>query len=303
MKIIVFDVGGTAIKFGMVDENFEILFSGEIPTNAHNDDGNVVMRALETKLDEYAGQFDAIGISTAGQIDFVNGIVTGGTGNIPNYTGSKIRETFETKYGVPVAVDNDVNCAALGEAHFGAGRGADEFLCLTYGTGVGGCIYQNGDVYRGSKFAAGEFGHMVTHADGRDCTCGRKGCYEAYAACRVFTNSVSERMGRFMSGREIFKKENLSYPIIVEELDKWENEIVTGLRGLCYIFNPNLIILGGGIMSEDLLITHIREKLNNVLGDNFKHVRIEKAQLRNKAGMLGAAWLASERLNTLKKGE
>ncbi len=303
MKIIVFDVGGTAIKFGIVNENFEILFSGEIPTNAHNDDGNVVMRALETKLDEYAGQFDAIGVSTAGQIDFVNGIVTGGTGNIPNYTGSKIRETFETKYGVPVAVDNDVNCAALGEAHFGAGRGADEFLCLTYGTGVGGCIYQNGDVYRGSKFAAGEFGHMVTHADGRDCTCGRKGCYEAYAACRVFTNSVSERMGRFMSGREIFKKENLTYPIIVEELDKWENEIVTGLRGLCYIFNPNLIILGGGIMSEDLLITHIREKLNNVLGDNFKHVRIEKAQLRNKAGMLGAAWLASERLNALKNGD
>lgn len=303
MKIIVFDVGGTAIKYGMVSEDFEIMFSGEIPTNAHNDDGNVVMRALETKLDEYAGQFDAIGVSTAGQIDFINGIVTGGTGNIPNYTGSKIRETFEKKYGVPVAVDNDVNCAALGEAHFGAGRGIDEFLCLTYGTGVGGCIYQNGDVYRGSKFAAGEFGHMVTHADGRDCTCGRKGCYEAYAACRVFTNSVSERMGRFMSGREIFKKENLTYPIIVEELDKWENEIVTGLRGLCYIFNPNLIILGGGIMSEDLLINHIRQKLNSVLGDNFKHVRIEKAQLRNKAGMLGAAWLAKERLNASKKGE
>lgn len=303
MKIIVFDVGGTAIKYGMVSEDFEIMFSGEIPTNAHNDDGNVVMRALETKLDEYAGQFDAIGVSTAGQIDFINGIVTGGTGNIPNYTGSKIRETFEKKYGVPVAVDNDVNCAALGEAHFGAGRGTDEFLCLTYGTGVGGCIYQNGDVYRGSKFAAGEFGHMVTHADGRDCTCGRKGCYEAYAACRVFTNSVSERMGRFMSGREIFKKENLTYPIIVEELDKWENEIVTGLRGLCYIFNPNLIILGGGIMSEDLLINHIRQKLNSVLGDNFKHVRIEKAQLRNKAGMLGAAWLAKERLNASKKGE
>lgn len=303
MRIITFDVGGTAIKYGMVDENFEILFSGETPTNAHNDEGNVVMKALETILDEYAGQFDAIGISTAGQIDFVNGVVAGGTGNLPNYSGSKLRETFETKFGVPVAVDNDVNCAGLGEAKFGAGRGADDFLCLTYGTGVGGCIYQNGDVYRGSKSAAGEFGHMVTHAEGRDCTCGRKGCYEAYAACRVFTNNVSERMGRFMSGREIFKEENLKNPIIVEEIDKWENEIVTGLRGLCYIFNPTLIILGGGIMSEDLLVNHIREKLKAQLGENFKHVKVEKAQLRNKAGMLGAAWLASERLKNCKKGE
>lgn len=302
MKIMVFDVGGTAIKYGMVDENFELLFSDETPTNPFNDSGNIVMKALESKLDEYAGQFDAIGISTAGQIDFETGVVLGGTGNIPNYKGSKIKEVFETKYGVPVSVDNDVNCAAIGEAHFGAGRGYNDFLCLTYGTGVGGCIYQNGDAYRGVRSAAGEFGHMVTHADGRDCTCGRKGCYEAYAACRVFTNSVSDRMGRSMSGREIFKEENLTYPIIVEELDKWENEIVTGLRGLCYIFNPALIVLGGGIMSEDLLVNHIREKLYAVLGDSFKVVKIEKAQLRNKAGMLGAAWNAMERYKK-SKGE
>lgn len=302
MKIMVFDVGGTAIKYGMVDENFELLFSDETPTNPFNDSGNIVMKALESKLDEYAGQFDAIGISTAGQIDFETGVVLGGTGNIPNYKGSKIKEVFEAKYGVPVSVDNDVNCAAIGEAHFGAGRGYNDFLCLTYGTGVGGCIYQNGDAYRGVRSAAGEFGHMVTHADGRDCTCGRKGCYEAYAACRVFTNSVSDRMGRSMSGREIFKEENLTYPIIVEELDKWENEIVTGLRGLCYIFNPALIVLGGGIMSEDLLVNHIREKLYAVLGDSFKVVKIEKAQLRNKAGMLGAAWNAMERYKK-SKGE
>lgn len=302
MKIMVFDVGGTAIKFGMVDENFEVIFSDETPTNPFNDKGNIVMKALEAKLDEYAGQFDAIGISTAGQIDFEAGVVMGGTGNIPNFKGSKIKETFEKKYGVPVSVDNDVNCAAIGEAHFGAGRGYDSFLCLTYGTGVGGCIYQNGDAYRGAMSAAGEFGHMVTHADGRDCTCGRKGCYEAYAACRVFTNSVSERMGRYMSGREIFKEENITYPIIVEELDKWEDEIVIGLRGLCYIFNPELIVLGGGIMSEDLLIGHIREKLYDVLGDSFKIVKIEKAQLRNKAGMLGAAWNAMQ-VYKKQKGE
>lgn len=301
MKIIAFDVGGTAIKYGMVDENFKVLFSEEIPTRTYKDADNMVMAAIDAKLQEYAGQYAAIGISTAGQVDFANGVINDGVGNIPNYNNSNLRGVFEAKYNVPVAVDNDVNCAGIGEAQFGAGRGVDEFLCLTYGTGVGGCIYMNGDVYRGSKFAGGEFGHMPTHAGGRPCTCGRIGCYEAYAACRVFTNAVSERMGRKMTGREIFKEENLKNPIIIEEIDKWENEIVHGLRGLCYIFNPSLIVLGGGIMSEDLLIEHIREKLDAVIERNYKHVRVEKAQLRNKAGMLGAAWLASERLKNWKK--
>ncbi len=303
MRIITFDVGGTAIKFGMVsgvdEQNFELLFSTEIPTTMYNDGENMVMNALDKKLEEFYGQYDAIGISTAGQIDFDKGEVHDGVGNIPNYNHSKIRETFENKYNIPVVVDNDVNCAGIGEAHYGAAVGYDDFLCLTYGTGLGGCIYQNGDVYRGSKFAAGEFGHMATHAGGRQCTCGRIGCYEAYAACRVFTEAVSERMGRKMTGREIFEPENLSNPIIVEELDKWENEIALGLRNLCYIFNPRLIVLGGGIMSEDLIIQHVREKVYAQLEQNYLHVKIEKAQLGNKAGMLGAAWLANQRYKAL----
>lgn len=301
MRIITFDVGGTAIKFGMVDEKFQVLFSEEFPTNKYKDTDNMVMRAMEAKLKEYEGQYDAIGISTAGQVDFINGVIHDGVGNIPNYNHSDLKGTFEKEFNVPVAVDNDVNCAAIGEAHFGAAQGVSDFLCLTYGTGVGGCIFINGDVYRGSKFAGGEFGHMATHKDGRLCTCGRIGCYEAYAACRVFTGAVSERMGRKMNGREIFEPENLKNPVIVEEMDKWEDEIALGLRNLCYIFNPSLVVLGGGIMSEDLLIKHIREKVDAQLENNYKHVRIEKAQLRNKAGMLGAAWLASERLKTWSK--
>ena len=296
MKIITFDVGGTAIKFGMVDENFEVLFSEEFPTNEFEDTDNMVMYAMESKLRQYEGEYDAIGISTAGQVDFENGMIHDGVGNIPNYNHSDLRGTFERIFNVPVAVDNDVNCAAIGEAHFGAAKGAKDFLCLTYGTGVGGCIYINGDVYRGSKFAGGEFGHMATHKDGRPCTCGRIGCYEAYAACRVFTKAVSDRMGRKMTGREIFEEENLKNPIIIEEMDKWEDEIALGLRNLCYIFNPSLIVLGGGIMSETLLLGHIRHKVNMQLEPNYKHVKIEKAQLGNKAGMLGAAWLANERL-------
>lgn len=300
MKYICFDVGGTAIKFGLVDENFNILFSEEFPTNTYKDTDNMVLRAMEAKLKEYEGQYDAIGISTAGQVDFITGIINDGVGNIPNYNHSDLRGTFEKEFGVPVGIDNDVNAAALGEAHFGAARGASDFLCLTYGTGVGGAIYINGDIYRGSKYAGGEFGHMATHKDGRLCTCGRIGCYEAYAACRVFTTAVSERMGRPMNGREIFEPENLSNPVIMEEINNWEDEIALGLRNLCYIFNPPLIVLGGGIMSEDMLIEDIRKKVDAQLEDNYRHVKIVKAELRNKAGLLGAAWLASEKLKEKK---
>lgn len=104
-----------------------------------------------------------------------------------------------------------------------------------------------------------------------------------------------------MTGREIFEPENINNPIIVEELDKWEDEIALGLRNLCFIFNPSLIVLGGGIMSEDLIIKHVREKLYAQLEENYLHVKIEKAQLRNRAGMFGAAYLASERLKTWSK--
>ena len=102
-----------------------------------------------------------------------------------------------------------------------------------------------------------------------------------------------------MTGREIFEPQNIVNPIIVDELDKWENEIVYGLISLCNIFNPPLIVLGGGIMSEELILKHVREKLYDALGPNFRCVRVEKAELRNKAGMLGAAYLASKSLKGL----
>ena len=302
MGILVFDIGGTAIKYGLVSENFEILESNEMPTANEGEEANAktVLQNLSGVMAEYQGKYDAIGISTAGQVDFERGYIVYGTDNIPGFSDTDMRGIFESKFGVPVAVDNDVNCAGLGEAHFGAGRGSDYFICLTYGTGVGGAIYLNGDILRGAKSAAGEFGHMLTHAGGAECTCGRKGCYEAYASCRALTDRVSEHFGRYVSGREIFEPEKLEHPFIKQALDDWENEIVNGLVSLSYIFNPPLIVLGGGIMSEELLVNHIREKLIARVGVNYQGVELQKAQLRNKAGMLGAAYIAKQRLDSLK---
>lgn len=302
MGILVFDIGGTAIKYGLASDSFEIIESNEMPTANEGGKANAktVLQNLDRVMTEYKGQYNAIGISTAGQVDFERGYIVYGTDNIPGFTGTDMRGIFESKYGVPVAVDNDVNCAGLGEAHFGAGRSSDYFICLTYGTGVGGAIYLNGDLLRGAKSAAGEFGHMVTHAGGAQCTCGRKGCYEAYASCRALTNRVSEHFGRYVSGREIYEPQMLEDPFIKQAISDWEDEIVTGLVSLSYIFNPPLIVLGGGIMSEEILVNNIRKKLIERVGINYQSVQLEKAQLRNKAGMLGAAYIAKERLDSLK---
>ena len=298
MGILVFDIGGTAIKYGIVSENFEILESNEMPTANEGEAANakIVLQNLDRVMAEYKGKYNAIGISTAGQVDFERGYIVYGTDNIPGFSDTDMRGIFEAKYGVPVAVDNDVNCACLGEAHFGAGRGSDYFICLTYGTGVGGAIYLNGDLLRGAKSAAGEFGHMMTHAGGAQCNCGRKGCYEAYASCRALTNKVSEHFGRYVSGREIYEPQMLEDPFIQQAISDWEDEIVNGLVSLSYIFNPPLIVLGGGIMSEEQLVNNIRKKLIESVGINYQSVQVEKAQLKNKAGMLGAAYIANERL-------
>lgn len=302
MGILVFDIGGTAIKYGLVSENFEILESYEMPTANEGEAANakVVLQNLDRVMAEYKGKYNAIGISTAGQVDFERGYIVYGTDNIPGFSDTDMRGIFEAKYGVPVAVDNDVNCACLGEAHFGAGRGSDYFICLTYGTGVGGAIYLNGDLLRGAKSAAGEFGHMMIHAGGAQCNCGRKGCYEAYASCRALTNRVSEHFGRYVSGREIYEPQMLADPFVQQAISDWEDEIVNGLISLSYIFNPSLIVLGGGIMSEEVLVNNIRKKLMANVGINYQSVQVEKAQLKNKAGMLGAAYIAKERLESQK---
>ena len=151
MRIAALDIGGTSIKSGLWDGE-RLSREGERDTNAREGGARLMERAVEI-LREYA-PFDAIGISTAGQVDTVRGSIYYANDNIPGYTGIEVRRILEDAFHVPVAVENDVNAAALGEAQFGAGKGYPDFLCLTYGTGVGGAIVLDGRIYTGSSFAA-----------------------------------------------------------------------------------------------------------------------------------------------------
>lgn len=293
MKILSIDIGGTAIKYGVVRPDFSVADSFEIPTQAHLG-GPHLMNKIMKIVGTYADSVSCVGISTAGQVNSELGKIIFASENIPNYTGIEIKKTIQSKYHLPVRVENDVNAAATAEAIFGAGKDVGDFLCLTYGTGVGGAMWLGGKVYTGDDFSAGEFGHIVTHTGGKKCTCGNNGCYEMYASTKALVNAVREATGQALTGREIFEPEHFNNVLIHSVIDNWIDEIIGGLTTLIFIFNPPCIILGGGIMNEDYIISEISRKIHARPMHSFRSVQIKKAAMKNQAGMLGAAYLAKK---------
>ncbi len=286
-KIAVLDIGGTSIKSGIF-KNGCLSEVKETDTFA-SFGGNYVMNRAKEILKSY-GDFDGIGISTAGQVDFANGKIRYANKNIPGYTGMPIKEILETEFHVPVVVENDVNAAAIGEAHYGAGIGFHDFICLTYGTGVGGAIVLNGDIYRGSTFSAGEMGATIIHPEDRDA---RKdmysGCYEKYASTSALVHKVSSIDNSITNGRDIFKA--LGRLEIKAAVDEWIQEISFGLISFIHILNPSCVILGGGVMEQEYILDHVKENVMNNIMESYRNVLITKTALGNKAGMFGAASL------------
>lgn len=292
MRILCFDIGGTFIKYGLCDENFNLLEKDKIPTLAENGGQSIIERVIDI-IEQY-DSIDRVAVSTAGQVDSENGIVVYSTDNIPYYTGMRVKSLIENKTGIPTFVENDVNSAALGEAHFGAAKGVSDFICLTLGTGIGGAIFLNNKLYKGSASSAGELGHMIIHSGGKQCTCGGEGCYECYASASSLIKAVNKVSPVELNAFQIFEKENIEKPEIRSEIDKWIDEIIVGLVNIIYIFNPSMIVLGGGIMNEDYIIELIDRKIYTRLMDNFKNVKIVRPKLGNDAGMIGAAYEASK---------
>lgn len=294
MKILVFDIGGTAIKYGCCQDGV-LAEVKEIPTEAKKG-GRHIMDTLVSLIEAQEG-CDAIGISTAGQVNAQEGYIIYANENIPNYTGTQIRRELEERFHVPVAVENDVNAAAMGEAIYGAGRAYPDFLCLTYGTGVGGAIVRDRQVYYGSSFSAAEFGAIVTHADEKlSGSSFFDGCYERYASTTGLVKLAMAYDPALDNGRKIFAR--LSDPRVMEILDRWVDEIMLGLSTLTHIFNPACIVLGGGIMVQPLVMELIRKKVSRYIMPSFAQVDIRPAELGNSAGLLGACHLATQLLQS-----
>lgn len=289
MKILAFDIGGTEIKYALCDESFALTDKNSTPTRPEEGGIKMIGRVVEI-IKSFPG-VDRVGVATAGQVDPKKGEIIFASRAFPDYTGVNVKKVVESATGIPAAVENDVNAAAIGEHIFGAAKGRSDFICLTYGTGVGGAAFVNGELLVGRSSSAGEFGHIVTHANGRSCPCGGRGCYERYASASALVREVSAYLDEPVDGKRIFS--SLDDPEIKKLVNLWIDEIVVGLKSLIYVFNPPLVILGGGIMNEDYIIERIKTRLFSKLMGSFKNVEIVRAENGNDAGKLGAAYLAS----------
>ena len=289
MNILAIDIGGTMIKYGLVSSDGEILSTDKIETEAEKGLENIL-----NKIDNIFKRYKennpvGIAVSGTGQINGMIGKVIGGNPIIPNWIGTNLVKILEKKYNLPIVLENDVNCVALGEKWIGAGKNLKNFICLTIGTGIGGGIILNNQLFRGENFVAGEFGHILI----------KKGEFEQFASTTALIRLVKERTEKTLNGKEIFdleKKEIVEYQEVISE---WIENLTDGLSSIVYCFNPANIILGGGVIEQgEPLINRIKDSLFKKIGPQFKEkLNIIQAKLGNNAGMIGASYLLLEKFN------
>lgn len=297
-KVVCFDVGGTFIKYGVVNEEGDILFKSKLHTpkeNCKRTIPEIMIQKINGLKKEY--NIYSVGISTAGKVDSERGEIIFASENLPKYTGAKLSQEVKNYTGLDCFVENDVNSAALAERWKGAAKGLSTFVCLTLGTGVGGAIVVNGKLYKGVMGGSGEIGHMIINEDGDNCNCGSKGCFERYASTAALIRSYSMISGipeEKVSGEDIFMKIIAGDKQAINAYKKFLNHIVTGLISITHIFDPGLIVLGGGISAQGNSFFQDLNELfkRRVMPSYGEYTKIVKAELGNDAGLLGACYIS-----------
>lgn len=284
MNILSLDIGGTAIKSSLVKNGLLEDIKERASEGALG--GQYVLKNLFALIDSYQ-DYDAVGISTTGFVNSQTGTIAYANENIPNYDGICFKDIIKERYQKPCYLENDVNAAALGEAYYGAGKELQDFLCITYGTGIGGAIIADRKLYKGPGGLAGEVGHMIVHANGNLCNCGNRGCYENYASATALVRNAMTFDSSLTNGYKIFTEVIAGNQNVISIVDQWIEEILLGLISLNYIFNPSHIILGGGIMKQEYILDKINKKIPALMMDGFREVNIVPAKLGNHAGIYG----------------
>ena len=315
MYYIGVDLGGTNIAVGITDENGHILVKGKVPTGKerHGDEIIADMGALCASLVKEAGlTFDDIayaGVAAPGSVDPQNGEIKYANNiNMFHYPlAQKLMEHIPVK---KVYLENDANAAALAEAKAGAGKGYQDVIMITLGTGVGGGIVIGGKLYSGFNYAGAELGHVVIEYNGRPCTCGRKGCWEAYSSATALITMTKEKMdetrdtvmwelcengAKKVSGRTAFKAAKMGDKAGTEVVEKYIDYLACGITNMVNIFQPEVLCIGGGVCGEgDYLLDPLkkivdRDQYGSAAHDDKTILKI--AELGNDAGIIGAALL------------
>lgn len=306
------DIGGTNISAGVVNSSFEIISRSKIKTNA----GRPYEQVLEDIVRAGREAVEAVGLSVS-DMDWVGlgcpGTCNGDTGyveyaNNMHWENVPLRLDVEKAFGVATYLDNDANAAAFGEYVAGAAKGAKNAVVITIGTGLGAGIIIDGRIYAGSNFAGAEIGHTVISVDGPQCTCGRKGCFEAFSSATALIritkefmsrnpqsalHSVAEQDGK-ISARTAFKGAKQGDKTAKEAVDYYIKHLACGVANVINVFQPDILCIGGGVCNEgDNLIEPLKKLVEAYIysKNSKKNTKIEVCRLGNDAGIIGAALL------------
>ena len=292
------DIGGTDTKIGLVDVHNKLLDSVCIPTKAERPADEVIRTVAETALSilDKNGiameQCVGVGIGVPGTVDRKKGIVR--YSNNIRWEDVPLVKEMSTYLPIPVGIANDADCAALGETIAGAGKECSDVVMITLGTGVGGGVVLDGEIYEGRGIGGSELGHMVIVENGEPCTCGRRGCLEAYASATALKREAKRASKKELIPSEIFALAKQGDPAMKEVVEIYIRRLGLGIVNIVNIFRPQLVLLGGGIsgQGESLLVPLRRILREECFGGERGDVpEIEEAVLGNNAGIIGAAGL------------
>ncbi|MGT2715235.1 ROK family protein [Streptococcus respiraculi] len=281
---VAIDIGGTSIKYGLIDENDQLVESHEMPTEAHKG-GPAILEKVAGIVSSYLETVSLSGIciSSAGMVDPDKGEIFYAGPQIPNYAGTQFKKDLEAQFGIPCEIENDVNCAGLAEVASGSGKGAKVAVCLTVGTGIGGCLLINSQVFHGFSNSACEVGYL--HLP--------DGAFQDLASTTALVRYVAEAHGDDVAdwnGRRIFQELEKGNSLCQQGIDRMVHYLAKGIANICYVANPEVVILGGGIMGQEAIL---KPKIEAALKAHLVPSIAEKtklafAQHQNTAGMFGA---------------
>ncbi len=278
------DIGGTAIKYGRIDGSGQILDRQEMDTQACQGGQAILGKVLAiVENSQKTGKISGVCVSTAGIVDTRKGEIIHSAPLIPDYAGICYKEAVRERFKIPCEVENDVNCAGLAEAISGAGKDSESMLMLTVGTGIGGCFVLGGKVFRGSGHSACEVGYM--HMRGSD--------FQTLGAASALTKKVAGQKGGqsgVWDGHRIFQGAKEGDRVCVRAVDEMADVLGMGIANICYVLNPQTVVLGGGVMAQE---EYLKERIEGAVARYLipgiaRNTSIRFAEHGNRAGMLGA---------------
>lgn len=306
------DLGGTNIKVGLVDENYNIVSKATAKTNLPRPAEEICESIVDTVWEALnaakvtIGEVNSIGIGTPGTANRNSGVVLYSC-NL-GFNNTDLRTLIKAKLGKEVYVENDANAAAFGEVLNGAGKGYKDVVVVTLGTGVGGGIIIGGKIYTGFNFCGAELGHTVIQFGGRQCGCGRRGCFEAYSSATALINMTKEAMEADKSskmweiagsldavdGKTAFDGMRANDKTATDVVNGYIEYLGCGLTNIVNTFQPEVLLIGGGICKEGENLTKPLEEIikrDSYCIDPNSSTKLDIAKLGNDAGIIGAAYL------------